>query len=157
MWGVLFSEMIDLLFRRVELCPDAAGLIPEDYPSCDEYWQETADLMQERSFEVAGFWAILITGCIVGNVLTFWGFGTASERLNKRVRDSSFSALMRQEVGFFDKRSVGKLTSQLQDDAARIHAFSGEPVRSLLIALASVVTGVTLSFIVSFLRMATWV
>ena len=56
---------------------------------------------------------------------------------------------MRQEVAFFDKRSVGSITSQLQDDAARVHAFSGEPVRSFLVALSSVVTGVVLSFIVS--------
>jgi ATP-binding cassette subfamily B (MDR/TAP) protein 1 len=56
-------------------------------------------------------------------------------------------ALLRQEVGFFDKRSVGSITSQLQDDAARIHAFSGEPVRSMIVALSSVLTGVILSFI----------
>ena len=70
----------------------------------------------------------------------------ASEKLNKRVRDSSFSALVRQEVAFFDKRSVGTLTSELEDDAARIHAFSGEPIRSLLVALSSVITGLAVSF-----------
>lgn len=53
---------------------------------------------------------------------------------------------MRQEVAYFDQRSVGRITSQLQDDAARIQAFSGEPVRAFLTALASVVTGVVLSF-----------
>jgi ATP-binding cassette, subfamily B (MDR/TAP), member 1 len=47
-----------------------------------------------------------------------------------------------------DKQSVGKITSQLQDDAARIHAFSGEPVRAFLTAVASVVTGVALGFYV---------
>ena len=82
-------------------------------------------------------------------MLTFWGFGTARERLNKRVRDSTFAALLRQEVGFFDKRSVGSITSELQDDAAKIHAFSGEPARSFLIAVASLVTGLVLSFVVS--------
>jgi ATP-binding cassette, subfamily B (MDR/TAP), member 1 len=61
----------------------------------------------------------------------------------------SFTALLRQEVGYFDMRSVGSITSQLQDDAARIQAFSGEPVRALLVALASVVTGLALSFYVS--------
>ena len=84
--------------------------------------------------------------------MTFWGFGTASERLNKRVRDSAFSALLRQEVGFFDKRSVGSITSELQDDAAKIHAFSGEPVRSFIIAIASLLTGLALSFAVSIER-----
>jgi ATP-binding cassette subfamily B (MDR/TAP) protein 1 len=59
----------------------------------------------------------------------------------------SFASLVRQEVAFFDKRSVGAITSQLQDDAARIHTFSGEPIRTFLIAFSSVVTGVVVSFI----------
>jgi hypothetical protein len=47
-----------------------------------------------------------------------------------------------------DKRSVGSITSQLQDDAARLQAFSGEPIRSMLTAMSAVIIGVTLSFIV---------
>jgi len=105
--------------------------------------------MRQRSFEVAGYWAVLVVACLLGNVVTFWGFGSASERLNKRVRDASFSSLMRQEVGFFDKRNVGTITSQLQDDAARIHAFSGEPIRSLIIAISSSITGIVISLVVS--------
>jgi ATP-binding cassette, subfamily B (MDR/TAP), member 1 len=46
-------------------------------------------------------------------------------------------------------RSVGKITSELQDDTARIHAFTGDPIRSLIIALSSVVVGLTLAFLVS--------
>jgi ATP-binding cassette, subfamily B (MDR/TAP), member 1 len=92
---------------------------------------------------------VVIAGCLVGNILTYWGFGLASERLSKRVRDMSFTALLRQEVAFFDQRSVGSITSQLQDDASRIQAFSGEPIRAIFVALSSVLTGVVLSFIVS--------
>jgi len=43
-------------------------------------------------------------------------------------------------------RSVGRITSQLQDDAARIQAFSGEPVRAMAVALSSVFVGIALSF-----------
>lgn len=71
----------------------------------------------------------------------------AAERINKRMRDMTFSALMRQEVAFFDKRSVGSITSQLQDDVSFIFAFSGEPVRTLIVTLSSVVTGLTISMI----------
>lgn len=105
--------------------------------------------MQDRSFELAGFWAIVAFGCIFGNMLTFWGFGQAAERLSKRVRDSAFSSLVRQEVAFFDKRSVGKITSELQEDCTKIDQFSGTPVRSFLIAISSVFTGIVLSFVVS--------
>jgi len=49
-------------------------------------------------------------------------------------------------VAFFDKRSVGSITSQLQDDVAFVFAFSGEPIRTLVINASSVVTGLTISF-----------
>lgn len=145
-WGILFAETIDLLFRRVDDCTPAF-LTEYGWDSCKEYWDSVADDMRQTSFELAGYWFVVACGCIFGNMLTVWGFATASERLNKRVRDSAFSALIRQEVAYFDKRSVGSITSQLQDDAARIHSFSGEPIRSFLIAMSAVLTGVVVSFI----------
>jgi ATP-binding cassette, subfamily B (MDR/TAP), member 1 len=177
----MFSETMDILFRQVRLCEDGiVKEIPPFYPrlnftSCDEYWDDQADVMRIKSFRTAGWWGMVFAICIIGNVLTFYGFGMASERLSKRVRDASFAALLRQEVGFFgtlsfeqrvlflflrgnlwllffvvvtDKQSVGKITSQLQDDAARIHAFSGEPVRAFLTAVSSVVIGIALGFYV---------
>jgi ATP-binding cassette subfamily B (MDR/TAP) protein 1 len=147
MMGVLFSQTIGLLFQIVLPCPGPEGTIPLNFTDCTAYHDSIANEMRHRSFRVGGYWICVLAAAIFGNMLTFWGFGTASERLNKRVRDSTFSALLRQEVGFFDKRSVGSITSELQDDAAKIHAFSGEPARSFLIAVASLVTGLVLSFV----------
>lgn len=141
MWGVLFAETIDLLFRRVEVCTSDEDAVILGFPTCEEYWQDTASSLQDRSYVVSAYWAIALVGCMAGNMMVYYGFGQASERLNKRIRDKSFIALLRQEVAYFDKRSVGSITSRLQDDAARIHAFSGEPVRSLMVALSSVITG----------------
>lgn len=146
LWGLVFSETIDILFRRVVSCPGSDPFPLDTYASCPEYWASTTHSLRHKSYKVAAYWVVIGVDAIVGNMLTYWGFGMASERLNKRVRDSAFTALVRQEVSYFDKRSVGSITSQLQDDAARIHTFSGEPVRSLLIALSSVLTGVVLSF-----------
>lgn len=149
-WGILFSETINILFHPVALCPSQDGTIPLGFPTCEAYQADVVDDMRSSSFEVALYWVILGTfGCIAGNILVFYGFGTASERLNKRLRDSTFTALLRQEVAFFDKRSVGSITSQLQDDTGRVQAFSAEPVRSILTALSSVLIGVTISFFVS--------
>jgi ATP-binding cassette subfamily B (MDR/TAP) protein 1 len=149
-WGILFSETINILFEPVYLCPFQNGTIPLGFATCEAYWTDVADDMRSTSYEVAIYWVVLgAIGCIAGNILVFYGFGTASERLNKRLRDSTFKALLRQEVAFFDKRSVGSITTQLQDDTGRIQAFSAEPVRSILTALSSVLIGVTLSFFVS--------
>jgi len=67
--------------------------------------------------------------------------------MNKRVRDAAFTSLLRQEVGWFDLRSPGTITSRLADDAAMLHAFAGEPIRTLVLNVSSVVVGVIVSFI----------
>lgn len=149
-WGIVFAEMIGLLFYPTLPCDESISLT-YGYDSCEAYYAATANTMQELSFEIALYWVGIIVACLVGNLLVFWGFGYATERINRRIRDMTFSSLMRQEVAFFDKRSVGSITSQLQDDAAFIFAFSGEPVRTLVINLSSVVTGLTISMICEYM------
>jgi ATP-binding cassette subfamily B (MDR/TAP) protein 1 len=146
MWGLTFGHTLSILFYKVQPC--TADNVPKNpYGStCAEYWGGTAHYLRHSSYKLAAYWLVVGFGAIVGNMLTYWGFGMASERLSKRVRDGTFSALVRQEVSFFDKRSVGSITSELQDDAARIHTFSGEPIRSFLVAMAAVLTGIVLAF-----------
>ena len=120
-----------------------------DFETCEDYWNSEGDRLRERSFVLSAYWIIVVVVCVTGNILVFWGFGNASERMNRRVRDDAFHALIRQEVSFYDKRSVGKITSELQEDATRIQTFTGQPIRSLLIALSSLLTGLVLSFYVS--------
>lgn len=144
LWGLLFGETIDILFPRVNSCSvETSG--PE-FAYCVEYLQATTHYLRHRSYTLATFWVIIALQGVLGFTLTYWGFGMANERLGKRVRDSSFSALLRQEVGFFDMRNAGRITSQLQDDAARIHAFLGDPIKSVLIAMSAVLTGLVVAF-----------
>jgi ATP-binding cassette subfamily B (MDR/TAP) protein 1 len=103
--------------------------------------------MQDLSFSISYGWLGILVSALIGNTLLFYGFGTASERMNKRVRNAAFSSLVRQEVEFFDKRTVGSITSQLQDDAAKIHSFSGEPIRTFFIGISSLLVGLVLSFV----------
>ena len=103
--------------------------------------------MRDLSFKVFyGLLAIMFSACC-GHVLLFYGFGTATERMNKRVRDAAFKSLVRQEVAWFDVRPVGVITTKLSDDAALIHSFSGEPIRTLVLNLASVFVGLVVSFV----------
>mmetsp|Transcript_22456 Transcript_22456/g.33650 ORF Transcript_22456/g.33650 Transcript_22456/m.33650 type:complete len:120 (+) Transcript_22456:1016-1375(+) len=76
----------------------------------------------------------------------FYGFGKAAERMNRRVRDTAFGSLVRQEVAYFDKHSVGSITTQLQEDATLIQSFSGQPIRVLSMTLASILIGLVISF-----------
>lgn len=145
-WGILFAETISMLFTLVFECSEDTVKENFDYDTCEDYWTSVSDDMRDKSFTVGVYWVLVAVACVVGNTILFIGFGYASERLSKRTRDASFTALVRQEVGYFDMRSVGAITTQLQDDTAKIHAFSGEPIRSFILAMSSIIIGVSLSF-----------
>lgn len=144
-WGLLFGETIELLYQPVFNCtPEVQAVL--NLTTCDGYAEGVAEDMKQRSYDLSIFWTIVIVVCVVGNLLTAWGFGNASERMTRRIRDMAFDSLVRQEVAFFDKRSVGKITSQLQEDATQIQTFTGDPIRQVLISLASVLVGLVVAF-----------
>ena len=143
----MFAYLVQLLYTPVQFCDDLDFPPPPGFSSCPEYWNTTADAMQELSIKVFyGLLAIMISACC-GHVLLFYGFGTATERMNRRVRDAAFKSLIRQEVAWFDVRPVGAITTKLSDDAALIHSFSGEPIRTLVLNVASVLVGLVVSFV----------
>mmetsp|Transcript_26009 Transcript_26009/g.46896 ORF Transcript_26009/g.46896 Transcript_26009/m.46896 type:complete len:1444 (+) Transcript_26009:100-4431(+) len=146
-WGIIFAYMIEYLYYPVLPCDMEAGIIPPGYSSCDDYLTFVTDEMRNISFMLTYGWLGIIAAVMVGDILVFYGFGSASERMNKRVRDSAFTSLLRQEISYFDSRSVGSLTSQLSDDAALIHSFSGQPIRQLVMSISSVLVGVVISFV----------
>eukprot|EP00980_Cylindrotheca_fusiformis_P003511 scaffold781_cov132-Cylindrotheca_fusiformis.AAC.30 len=149
--GFAFAYMIEILYKPTEPCNDdpSAGTvnIPGDFPTCQMYWDSMADNMKDLSINTLYLLVALIFCALVGSVIMFKAFGTATERINKRVRDETFKSLVRQEVGWFDVRAVAEVTSQLSDDAAMLHSFSGEPIRSFVMSVASVGVGLVTSFV----------
>jgi ATP-binding cassette subfamily B (MDR/TAP) protein 1 len=143
-WGFLFAYMIELMFTAVLPCESVGAVTPAE---CQEYHDSIANDMNELAKKIAYAAVGTIFACMLGYVILFYGFGTATERMNKRVRDQTFSSLIRQEVGYFDAKPAGKLTTQLQDDAAMIHSFSGEPIRTLMINVSSVAVGLVIGFV----------
>jgi ATP-binding cassette subfamily B (MDR/TAP) protein 1 len=143
-WGFIFAYMIELLYTPVFECTEPP---PPPFDSCLQYWDLQGEDMQEKAGKVAWSCFGLVCMSMIGNMLLFYGFGTATEKMNKRIRDVAFVALVRQEVAYFDMRPVGTITAQIQDDAALIHSFSGEPIRTLIMNLASVLVGLIVSFV----------
>jgi ATP-binding cassette subfamily B (MDR/TAP) protein 1 len=105
--------------------------------------------MQRQAVRITYYWLAIMATTLIGNVLAFKGFGTSKQSLSKRLRDMTFKALCRQEVGYFDLRSVGVITSQLQDDVTKIDAFTGQPLRELVTSMCSVLVG----FIIALVHM----
>ncbi|KAJ3078378.1 ATP-binding cassette, sub-B (MDR TAP), member 4, partial [Quaeritorhiza haematococci] len=98
------------------------------------------------------FWAlmflVLAASAFVVNFLQVSLFSITGERLTKRLRDLSFQALMRQEIGFFDeeRNSTGVLTARLADDAAQVKGLTGQLMGTLLQAFVTAVSGLTIAF-----------
>eukprot|EP00978_Attheya_sp_CCMP212_P034494 scaffold144716_cov61-Attheya_sp.AAC.2 len=129
---IVFADMIELLYMPVYPCDDIDGPPPPSpYTDCSDYIDSTVDDIRTLSYEVTAKWAVIIGFTMLGNTLLFYGFGTASERMNKRVRDSSFESLIRQEISYFDEHTVGFITTQLQDDAALLQAFSALTIATI--------------------------
>jgi ATP-binding cassette subfamily B (MDR/TAP) protein 1 len=133
-WGFIFAYTIELLYTPVAPC-DAIDAV------CKIYWNSVKDTMQDLASSIAWGSFGTMMAAFFGNILLYYGFGVAVERMNRRVRNEMFQSLIRQEVGYFDSHNVGSLTAQLQDDAAMVQSFTGEPIRSLIVSLSSVCVG----------------
>jgi len=150
--GFVFAYMIEVFYTYTLPC-DENGIIPrpegyagDPFLTCQEYRDYTSNEMKDLSINILWLLLGLICCTMVGCVVMYKSFGMATERINKRVRDDTFKALVRQEVAWFDVRLVGDITSQLSDDAAMIHSFSGEPIRTFVMTIASVGVGLFTSF-----------
>lgn len=126
-WGVVFAYMIELLYHPIFPCDDSSGSFTLNnvtyFDTCQDYWKNEADYLRQYSFNVSYAWLGIIACTIFGNILLFYGFGAATEKMNKRIRDSIFVSLMRQDVAYYDTHSIAKLSTKLEDDAAMMHSF----------------------------------
>lgn len=90
-----------------------------------------SSLLTSLGTDRANFWAlmflILSIASFIANFAQIGLFRFAGEKLTRRLRDMSFRALLRQEIGFFDseENSTGALTSKLAEDASLVQGITG--------------------------------
>ncbi|XP_047122153.1 ATP-dependent translocase ABCB1-like [Schistocerca piceifrons] len=90
---------------------------------------------------------------IVGVVMGFMTFiqtylyGIAGEKLTMRFRGLMFSAMLRQEVAYFDDKnnSTGALCARLSGDAANIQGATGQRIGTITQSLGTLVLSVALA------------
>lgn len=136
--------MIDLLYKPTPFCD---GLTETKFGSCDDYFIFKADDMKNLSFNISYAWVATGIATFIGYILLYFGFGYSAERMNKRTRDAAFRSLIRQEVAYFDNQIVGNIASRIEEDAAMIHSFSGEPLRTFFVNISSVFIGIIVCFV----------
>src|SRR5512142_2207999 len=106
-------ELRTLVFGSVFLLISSAmGLL---YPQAMRLIIDEAMGMKDRHFidKAAMVMALITAVQAVTMALRFSFFSTAGERVVMRLRQDLFASLMSQEVGFFDERKTGELTSRL--------------------------------------------
>jgi len=72
-----------------------------------------AETLNRAVFAMAAIFAV--QGVAVS--LRYYLFSVAGERIVTRIREAVFGAIVEQEIGFFDLRKTGELTSRLTSDA----------------------------------------
>lgn len=144
-WGVMFAQMIQVLYKNVMPCDDKNPI--DNFATCQDYFNSVANDMRQQSFKLAYGWLGIIATTLIGSAILYYGFGAASEKMSQRVRNASFEALVRQEVAYFDCRNVGDLVTQLTEDASLLQAFTGEPIRLLVMNMASLLVALVLAFV----------
>jgi ABC transporter fused permease/ATP-binding protein len=85
----------------------------------------------------------------VAIALRFMAFNVAGERIVARLRERLYHAIMDQEVGFFDARRTGELTSRLSSDAGVLQNTVSVNVSMVLRAGAQAIGGVGFLFYTS--------
>ncbi|KAL0111878.1 hypothetical protein PUN28_013228 [Cardiocondyla obscurior] len=123
MFAILFGDIYKIL----------------NYPDADEVMKET--IILSILFIVVG----IVTG--ISTLLQMHMFGLAGVRMTTRIRKMAFTAMLKQEMGWYDedKNSVGALCARLSSDAAAVQGATGTRVGSMLQAFSTLVIGIGLS------------
>ncbi|OWZ19483.1 ABC transporter [Phytophthora megakarya] len=129
-WGVMMAKITVLFF---------------------DYSKTEHEMVHDARYWSLGFVGL---GFIYGfsTLLQNYCFGVASERLIARVRLDAFSAMLRQDIGWFDKseNASGALLSRLSSDAATLKAMTSETLNRLVVNLTTLVIVFAVCFFFSW-------
>ncbi|XP_050450090.1 multidrug resistance protein homolog 49 isoform X4 [Cataglyphis hispanica] len=87
----------------------------------------------------------VLTG--IGTFLQMYMFGLAGVRMTTRIRRMAFTAMLKQDMGWYDEdsNSVGALCARLSSDASAVQGATGTRVGAMLQAFSTLVIGIGLS------------
>ncbi|CAM9430402.1 unnamed protein product [Ascophyllum nodosum] len=89
---------------------------------------------------------------VVGYTSMSYGFSVAGERLTRRLREITFKAILRHDVSWFDKdeNSVGCLTTNLEEDSAKVKLATGISVGQTTQLTVTLLIGVLIGLITAW-------
>ncbi|XP_006891547.1 PREDICTED: multidrug resistance protein 3 [Elephantulus edwardii] len=105
-------------------------------------------ILEEEMTRYAYYYSGLGAGVLVAAYIqvSFWTL--AAGRQIRKIRHKFFHAILRQEIGWFDKNDITELNTRLTDDISKISEGIGDKVGMFFQAVATFFAG----FIVGFIR-----
>ncbi|KAK6631142.1 hypothetical protein RUM43_014238 [Polyplax serrata] len=81
----------------------------------------------------------------MGTFVQIWAYGIAGELLTMRLRSKTFSAMLKQEMSWFDDKtnSVGALCSRLSGDTSNVQGATGQPIGSVVQGIATIALAIS--------------
>ncbi|CAB3235149.1 unnamed protein product [Arctia plantaginis] len=106
------------------------------------------DLLLYLADLYAGLFLVVASVAGIGMCLQSFTFTTAGLKMTTRLRIQYFAALLRQEIGFYDKQSntVGAICARLSGDTAEVQGATGLRIGIILQGISSVAVGILMGF-----------
>ncbi|KAJ3146427.1 Multidrug resistance protein 1 [Geranomyces michiganensis] len=110
------------------------------------------DEMRRQANRWAAGYIVVAVGAGIGNFGVSYLFGKIGERVTTRLRTMLFDAMLRQEVGWFDREEnrTGSLVSRIAIDTARVNVLVGTVMGTLVQLLVNVTGGLIVGFTASW-------
>ncbi|KAI8588049.1 P-loop containing nucleoside triphosphate hydrolase protein [Geranomyces variabilis] len=109
------------------------------------------EMRREANRWAAGY-IVVSFGAGIGNFGVSYLFGKIGERVTTRLRTMLFDAMLRQEVGWFDRdeNRTGSLVSRVAIDTARVNVLVGTVMGTLVQLMVNVTGGLIVGFTASW-------
>ncbi|XP_053616726.1 multidrug resistance protein homolog 49 isoform X2 [Plodia interpunctella] len=108
---------------------------------------QDADWVRSQVNIIAVYFLLVGLSTGVAIFLQIYIFNLTGVRLTARLRVAAFEAMLKQEIGWFDRaeNGIGALCSRLAADAAAVQGATGTRIGALMQAGATIVIGISLS------------
>jgi ABC-type multidrug transport system fused ATPase/permease subunit len=95
-----------------------------------------------------GMYVLIGLAALVGNAMQLALLGISGERLTRKMRAMMFRGLLRQEMGFFDRKenAIGSLTARLATEASFVKGITGDAFGAIAVALSTILVGIAIAF-----------